>query len=93
MHSNPPPYQVEGEVELVGVVRRTETSERLAPATTSRTNDSTWLRRDVEAMARRVGAAPVFLDATENSSVPGGPRGGQTRVTLRNDHLEYMLTW
>lgn len=42
-------------------------------------------------MAELVGASPVFLDAVE--TLPGGPQGSQTRVTLRNEHLSYMLTW
>ena len=31
-----------------------------------------------------------FFSAT---TVTGGPVGGQTRVTLRNDHLQYIFTW
>lgn len=27
------------------------------------------------------------------STVPGGPIGGQTRVTLRNEHMQYIITW
>jgi len=27
------------------------------------------------------------------STVPGGPIGGQTRVYLRNEHLQYIITW
>lgn len=27
------------------------------------------------------------------STTPGGPIGGQTRVTLRNEHMQYMVTW
>lgn len=27
------------------------------------------------------------------STVPGGPIGGQTRVTLRNEHMQYIVTW
>ena len=37
--------------------------------------------------------APFFLEA-EKSDVPGGwPRGGQTRLDLPNNHLQYALTW
>ena len=40
-----------------------------------------------------VQVAPFFLDAKE-SDVPGGwPKGGQTRLTLTNNHLQYALTW
>ena len=27
------------------------------------------------------------------SSVPGGPIGGQTADHLRNKHMEYIVTW
>lgn len=26
-------------------------------------------------------------------TIPGGPIGGQTRVTLRNEHMQYIVTW
>lgn len=38
-------------------------------------------------------ASPIFLDATNDFDVPGGPKGGQTRVALRNEHMSYILTW
>lgn len=44
-------------------------------------------------MSRLAGTEPVFLDATANSTIPGGPIGGQTRVSLRNEHLSYIITW
>lgn len=44
-------------------------------------------------MASRTGALPIFLDATHDFDVTGGPIGGQTRVTLRNEHMSYILTW
>lgn len=39
------------------------------------------------------GADPYFLDAKVESTISGGPIGGQTRVTLRNEHLSYIVTW
>lgn len=44
-------------------------------------------------MAKISGASPVFLDATDDFNIPGGPIGGQTRVSLRNEHLSYIFTW
>jgi surfeit locus 1 family protein len=35
----------------------------------------------------------IYADAVA-SDVPGGlPIGGQTRIQLPNDHLEYAITW
>lgn len=44
-------------------------------------------------MSQQTGAAPIFLDACSNTTVPGGPIGGQTRVGLRNEHTSYIVTW
>lgn len=40
-----------------------------------------------------VGGVPIFIDASVDTTVPGGPIGGQTRASLRNEHLSYILTW
>lgn len=42
-----------------------------------------------------VAQAPVRTQPTvpAESTVPGGPIGGQTRVTLRNEHMQYIITW
>lgn len=83
--------QVEGEVDLVGMVRLTETRKPFVPENNPERNH--WHYRDLEAMARLTGAEPIFIDADFKSTVPGGPIGGQTRVTLRNEHLQYIITW
>lgn len=44
-------------------------------------------------MCKVTGASPIFLDATTDFDVPKGPIGGQTRVSLRNEHLSYIFTW
>ncbi|XP_071768085.2 surfeit locus protein 1 [Centroberyx gerrardi] len=83
--------QVEGEVELVGVVRLTEIRKPFVPNNDVERNR--WHYRDLEAMSRVTGAEPVFIDADFSSTIPGGPIGGQTRVTLRNEHMQYIITW
>ncbi|PNJ45241.1 SURF1 isoform 2 [Pongo abelii] len=83
--------QIEGEVDLIGMVRLTETRQPFVPKNNPERNH--WHYRDLEAMARITGAEPIFIDANFQSTVPGGPIGGQTRVTLRNEHLQYIVTW
>eukprot|EP00070_Physeter_catodon_P020800 XP_023981867.1 surfeit locus protein 1 [Physeter catodon] len=83
--------QVEGEVDLVGMVRLSETRKPFVPENDPERNH--WHYRDLEAMARLTGAEPIFIDADFKSTVPGGPIGGQTRVTLRNEHMQYIITW
>ncbi|KAL0965176.1 hypothetical protein UPYG_G00277790 [Umbra pygmaea] len=83
--------QVEDQVELVGVVRLTEVRKPFVPHNDVEHNR--WHYRDLEAMARVTGAEPIFIDADLASTIPGGPIGGQTRVTLRNEHMQYIVTW
>ncbi|XP_077507157.1 surfeit locus protein 1 [Amblyomma americanum] len=86
-----PQGQIEGQVELVGVVRKTEKRPPLGPKKPS--NGPFWHYKDVGQMADACGAAPILLDADSDSSVEGGPIGGQTIVTLRNEHFSYIVTW
>ncbi|KAE8582497.1 hypothetical protein XENTR_v10020138 [Xenopus tropicalis] len=86
-----PKGQVSGEVELVGIVRLNETRKPFVPHNDPSRN--LWHYKDLSAMAQVVGAEPILIDADRGSTVPGGPIGGQTRVTLRNEHMQYIVTW
>lgn len=81
--------QIEGTVKITGVVRLPEPRPKFTPSHQS----EMFLYRDVPRMCSVTGADPIFLDAKEESTFPGGPIGGQTRVTLRNEHLSYVFTW
>lgn len=44
-------------------------------------------------MAALTDADPIFIDLAASSRRPGTPISGQTKVSLRNEHLSYILTW
>ena len=52
-----------------------------------------WHYIDLDHMGSYANTLPIMVDSDAASSVPGGPLGGQTRVTLRNEHLSYIITW
>lgn len=81
--------QVSGEVELTGVVRLGE----MRPQFTPDHKGGVFLYRDLPRMCAETGAQPYLIDADYSSTVQNGPIGGQTRVTLRNEHLSYIVTW
>ena len=88
-----PGSEPEGQVDFVGILRTPDKPGIFTPPPDLRAR--IWFARDVEAMAmhdRLRLAAPVVLEAV---ATPGQkwPRGGQTRVDLPNDHLQYALTW
>ncbi|KAM9326487.1 surfeit locus protein 1 [Gastrophryne carolinensis] len=83
--------QVEGEVDVVGIVRHSEIRQPFIPQNDAERNR--WHYRDLAAMAALTGAEPIQIDANYASTIPGGPIGGQSRVTLRNEHMQYIVTW
>ncbi|XP_034655362.1 SURF1-like protein [Drosophila subobscura] len=79
------------EVELTAVVRQGEARPQFTP---DHKSANMYLYRDLPRMCGSSGAAHVFLDAVyDPQAMSGGPIGGQTRVTLRNDHMSYLVTW
>ncbi|OZC08280.1 SURF1 family protein [Onchocerca flexuosa] len=86
-----PQGQVQGQVTFNAVVRHTEKRPSFI-----RRNDpdkGLWFYTDIEQMAKKHGTLPVLVDACYESSIEGGPIGGQTRVTYRNDHMMYACFW
>lgn len=85
---------LEGEQHVVGVWRTPDAPGVFTPAPDLK--DRIWYSRNVAVMAKALGVkptAPVLVEA-DAMPVPGGwPKGGQTVVSLPNDHLQYALTW
>ncbi|MCC6890139.1 MAG: SURF1 family protein [Hyphomicrobiales bacterium] len=84
----------QGAIEIVGALRWPEPAGWLI-RTYSESQDL-WLLRDHRAMAQRYGwgeVAPFYIDLESPAPADGVPRPGRLRVTLRNDHLGYALTW
>lgn len=44
-------------------------------------------------MSKLVNSEPILIDAVVESSTVGGPLGGQTNISLRNEHVSYIITW
>jgi surfeit locus 1 family protein len=89
--------QVENVVAVTGIVRSPEVQGLFMPDNEPKANR--WFWRDLAGMTRSafrggtIEVAPFFLEA-EKSDVPGGwPEGGQTRLEIPNNHLQYAITW
>jgi surfeit locus 1 family protein len=55
-----------------------------------------WYARDLAGIAAADNltlAAPVVIEADATPNPGGWPRGGQTVVSFRNQHLGYAVTW
>ena len=86
--------QVEGTVSVTGILRAPGAKGRFTPDNDP--DGNTWFHLDVPAMAAAAGldgALPYVLDADGTANPGGLPVGGQTPTALRNDHLQYAITW
>ena len=83
----------EGAREIVGVLRWPELPSWFTP---DRDSAGTWYLRDHLAMAEKQGwgqVAPFYIEM-EDPVPPGGlPHPSVLKVLLRNEHLQYAITW
>lgn len=89
-----PERQPSGAVTVEGIVRLEKGRGWFIPDNDPVKN--TWYFVDIPAMAKATGTPlrPGYYVVADDSSLPGGyPKGGQWRLDLRNDHLEYAITW
>jgi surfeit locus 1 family protein len=86
--------QVAGRVAVEGLVRLPHDKAFMQPDNEPQHN--MWFFIDLPAMATHA-ALPLrtdlYVDAGPAESPGGYPLGGQTRIELPNDHLQYALTW
>jgi surfeit locus 1 family protein len=93
--------QLQGQVTVEGIVRLTEANMKGWFVPENRPDRNVWLTVDIAAMRRAMGVpdapalkADLWWVAADAAPNPGGyPIGGQTRVNLPNDHLQYAITW
>lgn len=84
----------QSETSVTGVWRRPDGPGAFTPAPDRVRR--IWYARDLAAIAAADGirlAAPVVIDADATPNPGGWPRGGQTVVEFRNQHLSYAVTW
>ena len=85
-------------VKLTGYLRFPEVAGTLTPA--ENTAMHLWFSRDHLAMARALGwgeggkaVAPFYVDLESPAPESGIPKPGPLTVRLKDDHLQYAITW
>ena len=85
-------------VTLTGYVRFPETAGALTPS--ENPAKRLWFTRDHLAMARALGwgeggrpVAPFYIDLEQPMPASGIPKPGPLEVHLKDDHLQYAITW
>jgi surfeit locus 1 family protein len=81
-------------LQITGVLRWPEERSVFTPASNSKSN--VWFLRDPNGMSEQNdwgATAPFYVD--QDAPVPPGglPKPGKLEVHLRDDHLQYAITW
>lgn len=86
--------QTDGTQQITGILRESVQAGMLDAEDDLQKN--VWFTRDVDKMAAAADVAPVapFLVVQDGAAPEGGwPRPGAARPVLKNDHLQYAVTW
>ena len=85
-------------VQLTGYIRFPEAAGTLTPS--ENIAKRLWFTRDHQAMARALGwaeagrpVAPFYVDLEAPAPASGTPKPGPLQVHLKDDHLQYAITW
>jgi cytochrome oxidase assembly protein ShyY1 len=81
-------------VTLTGYLRFPESAGTLTPAVN--TTRRLWFVRDVRSMAQALSwgdVAPFYIDLESPVPPNGVPKPGPLTVHLKDDHLQYAITW
>jgi surfeit locus 1 family protein len=91
-----PDGQITGTVRVKGLLRLPPAEKPAWFLPDNRADLNYWFWVDLPAMAAADGldrVAPFYIDADATPNPGGWPKGGVTRRELRNDHLQYAITW
>jgi cytochrome oxidase assembly protein ShyY1 len=81
-------------VQVVGVLRWPEERSVFTPSSDSKSN--VWFSRDPMSMSEQnhwEATAPFYVDQEGPVPASGLPKPGKLEVHLRDDHLQYAITW
>jgi surfeit locus 1 family protein len=88
--------QIQGTTTVTGIARIPHAPLLQWVIPENRPAENVWIWPDLPLMATTAGIATVapFTIEADATSNPGGiPIGGQTQLSLPNDHLSYAITW
>jgi surfeit locus 1 family protein len=84
--------------DLIGYIRFPDTAGLLTPS--ANVEKRLWFARDHLAMAQALGwgnggktVAPFYIDLEQPVPPSGIPKPGPLHVNLKDDHLQYAITW
>ncbi|MCJ2033104.1 SURF1 family protein [Methylobacterium sp. J-068] len=86
--------QVPGPTVVTGILRGSEPRTMFVPAPDPVRNE--WFNRDIAGISASRGISdprPYLVEADATPNPGGWPKGGQLRVDLPNNHLQYAFTW
>lgn len=84
--------RVAGKRRIEGIVRLGESKGPFVPENDPGKGEWHWI--DIKALSEARNTSPILIDVVEECTPKGGwPLGGQTQINIRNEHMQYIITW
>lgn len=83
----------EGVQTVEGIIRPARLKRRFAPD--NQPDKNLWFHEDMDAMSKATGLelTPIIVEAVGKSQPDVYPTPSDGKISLRNDHLNYAITW
>jgi len=88
-----PEGQIQGEVTINGIAHVPRSTKPSMFTPNNNPEKNTWYWLDAVTMGRLFNAKPIVIDVLKGDNGVKLPIGGQTNIKLRNEHLNYAVTW
>lgn len=86
--------QIDGTVEVDAIIFNPKPSKPNSFVPDNVPEKNLWFWVDLPAIAAALNAEPILVEVTDSSTpVSGFPLGGQTEISIRNEHMQYIVTW
>eukprot|EP00041_Stephanoeca_diplocostata_P015457 m.295434 g.295434 ORF g.295434 m.295434 type:complete len:314 (-) comp20039_c0_seq3:2289-3230(-) len=96
-HGNPesrPEGQIKGEVDLEAIVYTPSAGKPNSFVPDNEPSSGRWYWVDLDGISQALDTSPILVEAAQSATPPSGiPIGGQSKITIRNEHMQYIVTW
>jgi surfeit locus 1 family protein len=85
--------QITGEIPIEGLSRLSDPKKPSYFTPENEPAKRTWFWLDLPSMSKQMNTKQILLEVNDRPNPGGYPIGGQSVLSIRNQHLNYAVTW
>lgn len=89
-----PEGQVKGKITVDAIVFNSKPDKANGFIPDNEPEKGRWFWVDIAAMAEALHTQPIMIEVAKGGTPDSGlPVAGQSQITIRNEHMQYIITW